>query len=48
MVTRLMTYNITDHIDNEIFHWLLETGVVTIFNNGMHKFLFQIQSLSLA
>jgi len=35
MGTRLMTYDINDHIDNEIFHWLLEAVAVTIFKNGI-------------
>lgn len=36
MGTRLMTLSINDHVDNEIFHWLLETIVVTTFKNGIH------------
>lgn len=48
MGARLLTYNISGHIDNEIFDWLLETVVFTIFKNGIHTdFFFKSSPLSL-
>lgn len=40
MGTRLKAYSVNDHIDSEIFHWQLETALVSVFENTIHTTSF--------